>query len=268
MVALPRKLCKFAKLLENCYQLKKNYTMKKILLLFVLATISTGLFAQSLSLSDEHGPIAAGATILVVGDPADPTIVAHIDCKNIGSAALDVKVFRRVVNVLPGSSSYFCWGACFSPTTDTSLTQITLQPDETTSEFSGDYEPKEQVGSSFISYVFYDKNNMADSVSVTVEFKASPAGIEDELASKINFSNAYPNPANKVAYFDYAMPAEVNQAKLIVSNLLGAVVETVNITANDNRIELNTNNLKNGLYICSLEVQNSVVMTKKLVVNH
>lgn len=242
--------------------------MKKIILLFVFATLSAGLLAQSLALSDEHGPIAPGSTVLVVGDPEDPTIVAHIDCKNNASTALDVKVFRRIVNVLPNTGNYFCWLACFSPTTDTSLTQITLQPGETTSEFSGDYEPKSQIGSSFITYVFYDLNNMSDSVSVTVEFKASPAGIEDELASKINFSNAYPNPANKVAYFDYAMPAEVNQAKLIVSNLLGAVVETVNITANDNRIELNTNNLKNGLYICSLEVQNSVVMTKKLVINH
>ncbi len=242
--------------------------MKKILLLFVVATLSTGLFAQSLALSDEHGPIAPGGTIMVVGDPMDPFIVAHIDVKNNASTALDVKVFRRIVDTLTGSKNYFCWGACFSYETDTSLTQLTIQPGETNSEFSGDYEPHEQIGSSYITYVFYDANNMADSVGVTVHFKTSPEGIAEDLTNKIDFSNAYPNPASKVAYFDYTMPTDVSQAKLVISNLLGAVVETVNVSANDNRIKLNTSNLKNGLYICSLEVQNSVVMTRKLVVNH
>jgi len=241
--------------------------MKKILLLFVLATLSTGLFAQSLALSDEHGPIAPGSTILVVGDPMDPFIVAHIDVKNNASSTLNVKVFRRIVNVLPNSLNYFCWGACFGYETDTSLTQLPIEPGATSSEFSGDYEPKEEIGSSYITYVFYDAEDIADSVSVTVEFKASPEGIAEDLASKISFSNPYPNPANKVAYFDYVMPVEVNQAKVVISNLLGAVVETINVTANNNRIEINTNSLQNGLYICSLEVQNSVVITKKLVVN-
>ncbi len=241
--------------------------MKKILLLFVLATLSTGLFAQSLALSDDHGPIAPGSTVLVVGDPMDPTIMAHIDVTNNASSTLSVKVFRRIISVVPGTSNYFCWGACFDPSTDTSLTQLPIEPGATNSEFSGDYEPLEQIGSSIITYVFYDAENIADSVSVTVEFKASPEGIAEDLTSKISFSNPYPNPANKVAYFDYVMPVEVNQAKIVISNLLGAVVETINVPANDNRVEINTNSLQNGLYICSLEVQNSVVITRKLVVN-
>ena len=95
-----------------------------------------------------------------------------------------------------------------------------------------------------------------------------PEGIGDELLSQVAFSNAYPNPANSVAYFDYSLPAEVQEAKLVISNLLGAVVETINVAGNNNRLMVNTSNFKNGLYICSMEVQNNVVMTRKMIVNH
>lgn len=242
--------------------------MKKLLLFFVISVLSTALFAQSLALSDENGPISPGGTVLVVGDPMDPIITARIDVTNNGSSTIDVKVFRRIVSVIDGTSNYFCWGVCFEPVIDTSLTQYPIAPGETNDLFFGDYEPLEQIGSSFITYVFYDAANIADSVGVTVEFKASPEGINDYLESMVSFSNAYPNPANKSAYFDYVLEEGLNNAKLVVSNLLGAVVETVNVPANENRIQLNTSNMQNGLYICTLEVQNSVVMTRKLVVNH
>jgi hypothetical protein len=242
--------------------------MKKFILLFVISILSTGLLAQSLSLSDENGPISPGGTVMVVGDPMDAIISARIDVTNDGSSSINVKVFRRIVSVLPGTSNYFCWGVCFEPDVDTSLTSWPIAPGETNDLFYGDLEPLEQIGSSFITYVFYDADNMADSISVTVEFKASPEGIADNLESMVSISNAYPNPANKTAYFDYTLDEGLNNATLVVSNLLGAVVETVNVPASENRVQLNTSSMQNGLYICTLEVRKSVVMTRKLVVNH
>jgi hypothetical protein len=242
--------------------------MKKFLLLFIVSIFSSGLFAQSLSLSNENGPISPGGTVMVVGDPMDEVISAQLDVTNNSSQSIDVKVFRRIVNVLPNTSNYFCWGVCFEPPIDTSLTQLAIAPGETSSQFFGDLRPMEQIGSSYITYVFYDAENMADSVSVTVHYKASPEGIEDELISRINFSNPYPNPSDKVVYFDYSWEVDLTSAKLVISNLLGAVVETVSIPANEKRIQLNTSGLQNGLYICSLEIQDNVVATRKLIVNH
>jgi hypothetical protein len=242
--------------------------MKKLLLVFIISVLSTGLSAQSLSLSDDNGPIDPGATVMVVGNPMDAIITAQIDVTNNNSAALDVKVFRRIVSVLPNTSNYFCWGVCFEPTVDTSLISLNIPSGETSEQFFGDLEPMEQIGSSYITYVFYDVENMADSVSVTVHYKASPEGIEDDLISRIDFSNAYPNPSDKVAYFDYSLEADLTNAKLVISNLLGAVVETLSIPANEDRIQINTAGLQNGLYICSLEVQKNVVATRKLIINH
>jgi hypothetical protein len=262
-----QKLCIFAQFMNIRINQNRDI-MKKLLLVFSISILSIGISAQSLSLSDDNGPIDSGATVMVVGDPMDAIITAQIDVTNNSSASIDVKVFRRIVSVLPNTSNYFCWGVCFEPPVDTSLIQLTIGPGETNEQFFGDMEPMEQVGSSYITYVFYDVENMADSVSVTVHFKSSPEGIGEDLLSSIDFSNAYPNPSDKVAYFDYSLQADLTNAKLVISNLLGAVVETVNIPASEQRIQINTAGLQNGLYICSLEVQNNVVATRKLIINH
>ena len=243
--------------------------MKKILLIMIAATLSSSLFAQNIMLSDEHGAIASGSTILVLGDPMDDEIIAELDVKNNSSSEMEIGCFRRQLNFASDSSwSQFCWVVCYAPFVDTASLTHTLAAGETISDFSGHYHSMQAIGSSRVTYVFYDVANMGDSTTVTIEYKASPAGIGEDLLSQVRISNAYPNPAKNVAYFDYTLPDGVQEATMVISNLLGAVVKTIDVANGDSRVMVNTSDLKNGLYICSMEVQNNVVMTRKMIVNH
>jgi uncharacterized membrane protein len=122
--------------------------MKKMLLLLSVFLLSTGLFAQSTILTMwEFGPTSYSPVITFNGAPDDMEIVSYIGVQNTGTSDVTIKVTRENINLIGNAVNQFCWGGvCFSPSTDTSANSMTLAPGEMTNEFSGHYEPKDNVG--------------------------------------------------------------------------------------------------------------------------
>lgn len=229
------------------------------------------IFSQgSFELSNDDGPIEDHGTVLILGDPADEEIVSHIYVTNNSAESKDVMVFRRV-NFMASDSSWsqFCWGVCFPGATDTCAFPIAIDAGATDDEnFSGHYHPDMAIGSGSVTYVFYDANNMSDSVAVTVEYKASPTGINDLFAEDISISEVYPNPASNAAFINLDIPAELNDAQLIVTNLLGSEVKNFKINERSGKLSIDVGDLKNGLYFCTIKVHGQLLESKRLVVNH
>jgi len=245
--------------------------MKKLLLfLFAIGLASVSFSQGSLALSNDNGPIPNHGNVLIIGDPADEEIVAHIYVTNNSVHPINVMVFRRQNSMASDSSwSQFCWGACFGPDTDTCLFPITIDAGATnTADFSGHYHPKQAIGSGKITYVFYDGSNMADSVAVNVEFKASPAGFSESFIEGIRISEVYPNPANNAAYIDLEIPADAGSASIMVSNLLGSQVKNIEVNNLSGKQKIETVDLKNGLYFCTVKVNGQVISTRRMIVNH
>ena len=243
--------------------------MKKILLLLFCVTFLSGVFAQSFSLYYENGEsIPAGATVQFIGDPADEVIVAYVHIKNDAAEAKDVKVKKVIAagDTLAGTVNTFCWGLCFPPTTYVSPFEQTLEPGATSDLFYGDYNPHTVIGISKIMYVFFDINNVNDSVAVTVEYNASPASIGDELLSLVKFSDAYPNPAINVVNVDYSIPGTVNHAEVVISNMLGSKVKAVELNDFSGKARIEVSELLNGIYFYSLIADDQLILTRKFVI--
>lgn len=240
--------------------------MKKLLLTLILF-ISAGLiFGQTLSLSGEHGSIESGSTVYVIGDPADDIITVNIDVTNNGSETVTVWARKVEVDVLEGTSNYFCWGACYPPFVYVSPQSVVIEPDSTTDEFFGDYSPINIIGKSTIMYSWWLDSNPSDSVYVYVEFNASPAGIEDPgtLASL----SVYPNPAKESVTFDFDMQSAPLGSEIIISNLLGAVVNRVVIDNNTGMKSISVTELKDGIYFYNFVNGNRSLKTGKFIVRH
>lgn len=243
--------------------------MKKNLLLAFAILFTTGLFSQSLSLIYESNPLAPGATIQVIGDPTAEYIQAKIDVKNNSATPLDVKVKKVILNptdTLPGTKNYFCWGLCFLPTTYVSPNFITIAGSQTISDFYGDYNPNLVVGVSKVTYVFFDQNNVNDSVAVQVEYNASPASIGENQAAGFTLSGAYPNPAITATSVDYKLPVNTRKASIVVTNMLGARVKEIAVTDIAGNLQIPVSDLLNGVYFYSLVADDRFVMTRKFVV--
>lgn len=243
--------------------------MKKILLSLICATIFSGIFAQSLSLTDTNGvSINAGATIQFLGDPADEVIQAIVFVKNNADVAKEVKV-KKVINAgdtLPGTINTFCWGLCFPPTTYVSPFSQVIEPGAVCKQFYGDYNPLTVPGVSKIMYVFFDVNNTNDTVAVTVEYKASPASVSDDLIRLVKFSEAYPNPAVSAVYIDYTVPESVKSAKIAITNMLGSKIREVKLDNRSGKARIAVSDLVNGIYFYSLVADDQLLLTKKFVV--
>jgi hypothetical protein len=243
--------------------------MKKILLLLFCLMLFSGAFAQSFSLQATNGvAINAGATVQVLGSPSDLVIQARINLKNNATQAKNVKV-KKVIHegdTLPLTINYFCWGACFGPDTYDSPVTVILPGGGVSTDFFGDYNPQTVPGISRVSYVFYDANNRNDSVVVTVEFNASPTSVSDQLLSLVKFSDAYPNPAINVVKVDYSLPGSVNEAAIVITNMLGSRVKEVKLDDRSGKAQIPVSELINGIYFYSLVADDELILSKKFVV--
>ena len=244
--------------------------MKKILIFAVLVYLATlTTFAQNLSLSYENGnPIANGDTVKIWGDTSILEMEAHIDVKNIGSNNIDVKVKKINVSIIQDTYNYFCWVICHDTAVYNPTNIISVQPNQTTSDFSGHYGHKNHYGVSTLAYTFYNAANTSDSVSVIVEYHLTGVGLQENIFDLIKFSNAYPNPAKSFTTFDYSFPSSVNNVRVEIRDILGSVVREVKLIGGKGVYRMETASMNEGIYFYSVIVDEQLYTTRKLVVEH
>ncbi|MFY0674374.1 MAG: T9SS type A sorting domain-containing protein [Bacteroidia bacterium] len=88
----------------------------------------------------------------------------------------------------------------------------------------------------------------------------------DENNSTFNISKAYPNPTTGNAFVNVELEKE-NKVRLQITNLVGQEVYAENLGAlsGNNRIDLNTQNLSNGVYIYNITVGESTLSGRVIV---
>ena len=237
-------------------------------LLFFFAGLNFAL-AQNLSLEDASGPLNNADYVYIWGDSGMYTIMdSHFIVNNNGSSAIDVKVKKTEITVISGSENYFCWGVCYMPETFISSEMINIAAGSSnTHDFSGDYKPKGNLGQTTIMYTFFDVANTTDSVCINVVYGATAASIEESL-SVIEFSNAYPNPASSIVYFNYTLKPGNYNAVLSVSDILGSEIIHHSIVNPSGRTSIDVTSLESGVYFYSLQINGEPQFTRKLIIRH
>jgi hypothetical protein len=246
--------------------------MKKILLSLSGIILFSGFsFSQGLLLLTLGGsPIGNGSTIYYSGDTTSyVAIQSHVMVKNNGAVSKQVKVKKIETSLIPGSTNTFCWGTCFGPTTYVSPTTKTIAAGAIdTTDFTGDYTPMGHLGISLITYKFFNIADTTDSVTVVVSYNATGVGISNISENKITFSNAFPNPANSYTVFNYNLPQTATNAKIIIRNLLGSVMNETALPNLEGNAVISTAELKSGIYFYSLIVNDRIFTTRKLIIQH
>lgn len=244
--------------------------MKKILLSVFAVCFAWSIHAQSLTIIYDGAPLADGDTIEVHGELPNIDyyeIVAHARVKNNTDRSVNVLVERITIDTVTGSMNQFCWVQCFAPWVDVSPVPYTIGAYDTTGEevFSGHYLPQEQLGTSILKYVFYLESDPDDKVSLVVKYIIEPSSLNDNQFAVL-FGNAYPNPASNFVSFDYVLPSGAINATLRIFNLLGQPILEQQLSSNSGKLELSVAELKEGIYLYALQVNNQTVITRKLIV--
>lgn len=242
--------------------------MKKTILFLVLfLTIGLNIFSQNLTLSKNSAAVLNGDTITVSG-AATNVLQCLVDVSNNSAAEISVKCRRQEISIVPGSTNSICWGGQCWPENISQTPDPTIIPaNDTTSEFSGDYSPHGFVGISVIKYKFFNMNNVTDTVSFFGKFIATAVGV-NELVDYSSISPAFPNPSDKAAYINYKLSESDNNAKIIVTDMVGNEVKKISVEGKDGKVRIDTYDMTEGIYFYSFILNNKVYYTKKLVVVH
>ncbi|MEQ1666527.1 MAG: T9SS type A sorting domain-containing protein, partial [Bdellovibrionales bacterium] len=76
------------------------------------------------------------------------------------------------------------------------------------------------------------------------------------------------NPADAFTVFNYNLKSTDNSDRLIVFNMLGTKMKTMDIPGKSGALVLTTSDLKSGMYMVSYISNGKVKDTSRLVVNH
>ena len=99
-------------------------------------------------------------------------------------------------------------------------------------------------------------------------WRVSKIDIANELTKGVEFSNPFPNPANQQTGISFQLPTPNSEARVMLRNLLGSVVKEIKVKGDQNKFNIITSDLNNGLYFYSVLFENKILFTKKLIVKH
>jgi hypothetical protein len=144
-----------------------------------------------------------------------------------------------------------------------------LEPGELFDGLSLMLEAGQDEARGAVRYLIFDTDNPSNALERKVNFHIQgefPAGIMYQRPD-MKISNAYPNPIVSSASIDYFMDTyEEHAAKILVMNLLGNKVMEFELMGGEHSINIPADELSNGIYFYTLQLDGKNVATKKIVV--
>lgn len=82
----------------------------------------------------------------------------------------------------------------------------------------------------------------------------------------VQIKSFFPNPAIKTAVMEYSINSNEYDAKITLQNVLGSIVETYELSPEENKLNISTENLNPGVYFYTLTIDDEGLATRKLIV--
>ncbi|MCK5765709.1 MAG: T9SS type A sorting domain-containing protein [Bacteroidales bacterium] len=213
----------------------------------------------------EDGDFLAKHTRMLNGN-VDDTIHGVIKVHNHVPTDLNLIAFKQPVSLVTGSTNWFSFGGNEYPFGVDTSAMVTIPGSIVDESFEMFYDADGNEGVSEMVYVFLDVTNPSNYALYWIHFNAEITGISDNILENTTFSAAYPNPAESFVSFDYDIPAEVNRAEILITNLLGAVVYQSTLSGLNGTERIDVSNFTEGIYFATLKLDNNIVTSQKILV--
>ncbi len=242
--------------------------MKKHLLSIAFVGITAAATAGNFTITDASSANVAGTTQTynIVANSTDTRIFT---ITNTNASQVNVKVRKTVIQQHhPNATTWFCTDQlCYAPTT--TLSGNVPMASGGMFDLTIDIDPYNNTGVSEVRYAIINQSNTNDTSFVTIVYNVGPAGIANNIAVKASISNPMPNPASTQFNMTYKLgSSSTDGAKLMVYNMLGAVVMETEITSAEGTVRMDVSTLDQGVYFCSLVSDGKTHATRRLVVSH
>ena len=210
---------------------------------------------------------------------------------NTTTHAITLKCKKIEIDVLSGTENVTCWKLCplnfdvagANPSqfvtvggnqmTETVEASGNTNGGDTIKSFSGHYKPMNIDGCSLMRYEWYDENDLNTALaSVNVRFihTSGPCSVSDEISHTLPDFKLFPNPANDIVRIEMNGVHEnsINYTLSIVDIIGKKVIEKNMASFKNSFAEIEVSDLKQGIYIVSLENASTTIQTERLIVKH
>lgn len=235
--------------------------MKNLLLfLFIMNTLS--LFSQSISVEAHQTEVNPTCCMTLLDD-----IGTDITVRNLTNSTIDILVSRQIISATPGTINYFCWTACYGSETSISPQSKTFGPQHVDeNSFQVHFDNLEtDPASATIKYCAFVENNPSDSACTIVNYTVGTPSVLVNFSGTY-FSNFHPNPTSSMAFLDFNLNYS-DVAEIVVTNMLGNVVLTENISNQSGTLKFDVSDTKPGIYLANILVNEELKTIKRLVVS-
>lgn len=198
---------------------------------------------------------------------ASANIESYASLVNNAPYQISVAVKRKIIQQVIGSESFFCWDVCYLAQVDSSLSQLTIGPNDTLYNFYGSYNGQGNPGLCVIEYCFFDIDFPSDSVCYRANYYGGVTGIETLETAKEG-AVMYPNPSQGQATLTYKTQNAGNYSFVLV-DVTGQIVRNQNLqTGFSGDLNIDLSELSNGLYTYQLWRNNTAVTSGKFALKH
>ena len=243
--------------------------MKRSLPVIFLILLSSAIFAQSFSLTDDEQNDITNSTFSLSTPDSQAALDAYVFVTNNSAGSKDVKARKIYIDIVDGSTNMFCWGGmCYPAVIFESPGSYAIGAGETTqdpNELHATYNPSGNIGTSIIRYVVFDMANPDDSAYVDIYYEVG-VGIEDEEITQNFISALYPNPANDQVSFNYELLDNAD-SYAIIYDIVGKEIVRLNMEEREGTVRINTSSLITGFYYCSFFINDENVRTSRLMIS-
>lgn len=247
--------------------------MKHVTLAFSGLFISLLAQAQLLNVKTVGGEVVNGQSLLVIGQPGDPTLELDLITNLNGANAKTVNMVRYELDNCAGTQNYFCWGECWlpanagvNPTWD-AISPVEMAPGVDNTGFHAYWKPMSTVSTCCFRFVWFDNANEDDSVYVDICFSTEPDASVNDLASVVSSFDISPNPTTGgILQFSFDLTERASDLQLVFTNALGQRGPVVPMASQATRISVDSELLRSGVWYASLESAGRRLATRRVVV--
>ena len=90
--------------------------------------------------------------------------------------------------------------------------------------------------------------------------------IDNTPTAKFLFKDAHPNPANTEVTFKYNFASGTKSASIVLFNVLGSKVKTIELSAQEETAMLDVTDLNPGVYFYTLNIDGVNKLSRRLVI--
>lgn len=232
--------------------------MKSWTLCLSLLCLSFSLYAQNFEIVDrqENFQVAIGEAVRI-----------PIKIKNT-SAKAQFYIIRKVNAELSSSQKgYFCLDKnCLDPTIEEFTKRI--EPGETLTGLVYVVEAGIQNASTSIKLQVFPKGIPSDALDYSISLSVNEKTVKPLIfqSKDITIEDVYPNPVQDIAYMHYRLHNENISAKVVIHNILGSPVKDIELSSSEDRAKIMVDELISGIYFYTLYLDNTGVLTRKLII--